>query len=56
MSTIISFLPDDNKNILKDKGSKNYKMTEIRPPSIPSNRERIINVKKKLKYNSNNCI
>lgn len=49
MSTIISFLQDDSKrmntsNKLKSKVVQTKREVEIKAPSIPSNRERIINV------------
>ena len=50
MSTLISFIQEEPKHILQTKAaskmSKTKKEVQIKAPSIPSNRERIINVKK----------
>ena len=55
MSTLISFIQEEPKHFLQTKtGSKLSKIkkeVEIKAPSIPSNRERIINVKKNQKKN-----
>jgi len=49
MSTLVSFIQEEPKHILKSKAASKVvnqtkKEVEIKAPSIPSNRERIINV------------